>query len=52
MEVNNVLFNQFLEDANKGNPIAQYNVGICYYTGDLIEQNYQKAVEWFRKSSK
>ena len=52
MALENEFFNQFLNDAKDGNALAQYNVGICYYNGEYVEQNYEKAVSWFTKSAK
>ena len=41
-----------IKDAQKGHKIAQYNIGIYYYNGTGgVSRNYEKAVEWFRKSA-
>lgn len=37
--------------ANKGDAIAQNNLGTCYYYGLGVEQDYKKAVEWYRKAA-
>ena len=31
---------------------AQYNLAQCYYEGDGVEQNYEKAVYWYTKAAK
>ena len=30
---------------------AQYILGFCYYNGKGVEQNYEEAVKWYRKSA-
>ena len=37
--------------AEKGDSKAQYNLGVCYFKGDGVKQDFGKAVEWFKKSS-
>ena len=37
--------------ANSGMTWAQNNLGNCYYYGEGVEQDYQKAVEWYRKAA-
>ena len=37
--------------AENGNPMAQWTVGRYYKKGEYTEQNYNKAMEWFRKSA-
>jgi len=37
--------------AEKGNPLAQYNLGIFYATGSGVKQDYREAAKWFRLSS-
>lgn len=34
-----------------GDAYAQYNLGLCYYTGFCIEENTQNALEWFIRSA-
>lgn len=34
-----------------GDAEAQCQVGICYFNGDGIEKNIQKAIEWYRKAA-
>ena len=36
---------------NKVNAGAQYNLGIAYYEGEGVEQDYKQAVEWWKKSA-
>ena len=37
--------------AEKGDPIAQTNLGIMYFEGYGLKKNYNKAVKWFEKAS-
>ena len=42
----------FIEAAEQGDAEAQYQVGYSYYVGkNGINKDYDKAVEWFRKSA-
>ncbi len=40
-----------IEAAKSGAPIAQLKIGICYQTGNGIEKNEKKAVEWYEKAA-
>jgi len=40
-----------LLEAQGGNPVAQFLVGMMYYTGDKVETDYQEGVSWFRRSA-
>lgn len=37
--------------AKKGEQKAQYNLGLIYYEGKLVKQDYEKAFYWFTKSA-
>jgi len=37
--------------ARAGISEGQYNLGVCYETGDGIEQNYESAVYWYSKAA-
>lgn len=37
--------------ARQGDAVAQNRLGICYYAGEGIEQDYVEAVKWFQKSA-
>ena len=37
--------------AEKGNAEAQFELGTAYYNGDGMEQNYEKAFEWYTKAA-
>jgi TPR repeat protein len=39
------------KDAEQGNPIAQCNLGCCYYNGWVVSQDNNEAVKWFQKSA-
>ena len=39
------------ESADEGNPESQFQLGILYYEGDEVEQDYKKAEEYFRKAA-
>jgi TPR repeat protein len=36
--------------AEKGDAVAQYNLGVCYHHGDGVEKNYIIAAEWYHKA--
>ena len=42
---------ELVELANDRNADAQYYLGLCYYTGDGVMQNYEEAVKWYRKAA-
>lgn len=37
--------------AEAGEAEAQYELGMCYYKGDGVEQNHEEAVKWFCESA-
>jgi hypothetical protein len=37
--------------AEQGFPAAQYNVGVMYYEGRDVPQDYAEAVKWYRKAA-
>ncbi|MGI4850816.1 MAG: tetratricopeptide repeat protein [Janthinobacterium lividum] len=39
------------QEALAGNLIAQHNMGLMYFTGDILEQNNQEAFMWFYKAA-
>lgn len=43
-------FKIFLSLAKEGNPIAQYNVGLHYFWGKGVEEDLEKAQQWFQKA--
>ena len=42
---------ELLESAKNGNADSQYNLGKAYENGEGVEQNYAKAVNWYRKAA-
>ena len=42
---------QVIRLANQGNAQAQSNLGVMYYEGKGVRQDYQKAVEWYTKAA-
>ena len=44
-------FNEILRKAEQGDSQAQFNLGVMYYDGRDVEQSYEIAAEWFRKSA-
>ncbi len=44
-------FNSYLKEAEKGDAEIQYKLAMCYYDGDGVKQDYEKAVDWFEKSA-
>ena len=43
-------YNYFIEAANMGNLKAQCFLGLMYYFGHGIEQDYKEALTWFKKT--
>ena len=37
--------------AEKGDAQAQYNLGVIYYFGQGVAQNYAEALKWIRKAA-
>ena len=37
--------------AAAGNAVAQYNLGVCYATGEAVAKDEAEAVKWFRKAA-
>lgn len=44
-------FALFMESAQMNNPIAMNNVSVCYYNGQGVEADEQKAFEWMLRSA-
>jgi hypothetical protein len=40
-----------IEESKNGDKDSWYILGLCYYYGNGVEKNYQKAKEWFLRSS-
>lgn len=40
-----------MSKAEQGNTDGQKKLGDCYFIGDGVEQDYEKAVYWYRKSA-
>ena len=38
-------------EINENNKYAQYNLGVCYYYGRGVTQDYYEAVKWYRKAA-
>ena len=43
-------FPVWLDLAAKGDPACQYLVGLCWFKGWVVPQDYEKAFDWFRKA--
>ena len=41
------LYKDLLESAHEGNPLAQYKLGLMYYKGNGVAQDYIEACKWF-----
>ena len=37
--------------AEKGNAVAQYNLGFAYWNGEGVKKDQGEAVDWFRKAA-
>jgi len=44
-------FNQVQREANQGDAVAQSNLGVKYYNGEGVRQDYAKAKEWYEKAA-
>lgn len=44
-------FNQWLPLAESGGPKAQFNIGRCFDRGDGVEDDKEKALEWYLKAA-
>jgi TPR repeat protein len=44
-------FQKTLEAAEQGHAEAQFNLGLMYYNGQGVPQEYKAAVQWFRKAA-
>ena len=44
-------FNQIQRLANQGNATAQVKLGMFYYKGEGVRQDYAKAREWYERSA-
>ena len=38
--------------AEKGHPVAQFHLGFLYDTGQGVQQDYEKAIKWYRRSAR
>lgn len=41
----------FLTEADKGEAVAQYFVGYCYWHGDGVQKNFDEAMKWYKLSA-
>lgn len=46
-----IIYDGLIRDAENGDAESQYNLGLCYYHGEVIEKNYKQAVYWFEKAA-
>ena len=42
---------QLMAEAEAGNPISQYNLGLCYANGNGVEVDFAETVKWLRKAA-
>ena len=47
MENHATAFEWYMKAATLGDIYACYNVAECYYLGDGVEQDYEKALHWY-----
>ena len=38
-------------EAEQGDAMAQFNLGLCYDNGEGVDQNYAEAAKWYRKAA-
>ena len=43
-------FDYFSRAAKFDNPVAQYDLGMCYERGDGVARDYRKSIEWYGKA--
>ena len=48
----NEKFNKLRTEAEQGNPNAQWQLGRCYEEGTGTQQDYVKAIQWYKKATK
>ena len=41
---------ELIKQAEQGDVEAQFQLGLAYYNGDVMNKNYSKAYYWFLKS--
>lgn len=51
-EKKRLFIDELRKAAELGNASAQNHLGICYYNGEYIEQDYGEAFSWFNKAFK
>lgn len=44
-------FELMLQEANLGNPHAQYTVGYMYYNGQGVKEDMDQALKWIRQAA-
>ncbi len=44
-------FKETFQVAKQGNAQAQFNLGVMYYDGQGVRQDYAQAVQWYRKAA-
>ena len=44
-------FKELKAKAEKGDTEAQSKLGDCYYAGEVVPQNYEEAISWWRKAA-
>ena len=42
---------RLLPAAERGNPKAQYNLGVLYHSGKGVAKDFQQAFKWYRKAA-
>ena len=42
---------KYRQAAEQGDAEAQFKLGLCYYKGEGVPQNYAEAVKWYRKAA-
>ena len=42
---------QLMDEADAGNAISQYNLGVCYAKGNGVEVDLAETVRWLRKAA-
>ncbi|MBR5603035.1 MAG: SEL1-like repeat protein [Bacteroidales bacterium] len=46
-----IILKKWMQESEQGCSNAQYNLGLCYFSGRWVEKNYKTALEYLKKSS-
>ena len=47
----NSYMKQLIKDATLGISKSQFELGLCFYRGEHVKQDYTRAIYWFKKAA-